>query len=196
MFVAPAGSKVGYTLEEVVWQNIYATTETDIDTIESMFFKAPDMLVEHQKQWVLDNYDKHQEDRDDFDLMLKDIGWSAEDIETVSKYRGDCIPFPYGNYSVAPSDSPIQGRGLFATADIQAGTMIAAGRVGGKRTPAGYLINHSKNPNCKAVTVPNGDMYIVAEKDIKGMLGGDLVNEITLDYRQVVKENKLLLGNN
>ena len=67
-------------------------------------------------------------------------------------------------------------------------------RLGGYRTPAGYLINHSKNPNAIAFKNSLGDMFLMASRDISGMVGGDLGEEITLDYRQVMQLNNLWKG--
>jgi hypothetical protein len=194
MFVAPPGSKIGYALEDVVWQNIYATTETDIEKIEATIFEAPEFFNEYNDQKVLNNIDAHKEDREDFNLMLEQTGWSALDIERISHNRKDCISFPYGNYSLAPGESSISGKGLFATSYIRKGQVIAPMRLDGKRTPAGYLVNHSKNPNTKAEINNKGNMYLVALKGIQGMFGGQLGEELTLDYRQVMLINNLWDG--
>ena len=194
MFIAKAGSKVGYTFEEVVWQNIYSTNETDVEVLEKTLFKTPEVFDKHLALKLEEEYKLHEEDREDFKQLLLETGWKEEDVEAASKYREDCIPFPYGNYSVAPSDSPIQGKGLFSTAVISKDDLIAPMRIFGKRTPAGYLINHAKTPNAKAIMLPNGDLIAVALRDIHGMLGGCLGEEITLDYRQVMKLNNLWDG--
>jgi hypothetical protein len=44
MFLSPAGRKLGYITEELVIQNIYSTSETDIDKLE-------EMLVEKGEHW-------------------------------------------------------------------------------------------------------------------------------------------------
>ena len=111
-------------------------------------------------------------------------------------YRGDCIPFPYGSYSITQGDSPIQGKGMFATADIAEGTVIAPMRLNGCRTPAGFLVNHSKYPNAEAVLTDNGDMYLVALRDIKGMDGGFNGDEVTISYRHTMRINNLWNGDN
>jgi hypothetical protein len=136
----------------------------------------------------------HEEDRQDFLEVVKESGWTLEDIELVSKSREDCIPFPDGSYAICSGDSPIQGKGMFCTAPLREGSFIAPMRLGGKRTPAGYLINHSKNPNAMAMLNDMGDMFLVTTRDISGMRGGDLGEEITLDYRQVMKLNNLWKG--
>jgi len=193
MFVSPPGSKTGYTLEEVVWQNIYVTSSTDVEYLESILFKAPEMFHEHQRKKLEEEYPLHEDDRRDFYFAMMEAGWSLEAVESISKYRGDCIPFPDGSYSISTGSSPIQGKGIFATADILEGQIIAPMNIGGYRTPAGYLTNHSKTPN--ACMARSGDgLLLVALRDIHGMVGGDLGEEITLDYRQSMKLNNLWKG--
>lgn len=194
MFVAKAGSKVGFTLEDVVWQNIYVTNSTDVEYLESILFKSPDILKQHQEQKLLKEYPLHEEDRQDFLKMVEESGWTLKDIELASKHREDCIPFPDGTYSICAGDSPIQGKGMFSTAVIKQHSLIAPMRLGGCRTPAGYLINHSKTPNAVAFVNNLGDMFLIAIRDISGMVGGDLGEEITLDYRQVMLINNLWKG--
>jgi len=194
MFVAKAGSKVGFTLEDVVWQNIYVTSNTDVEYLESVLFKSPDIFKQHQQEKLLKEYPLHEEDRQDFLLMVKESGWTLEDIELASKHREDCIPFPDGTYSICAGDSPIQGKGIFSTAVIKQNSIIAPMRLGGYRTPAGYLTNHSKVPNAIALINDLGDMFLIAIQDISGMVGGDLGEEITLDYRQVMQVNNLWKG--
>lgn len=191
MFVAKAGSKVGYTLEDTVWQNIYVTNSTDIEYLESTLFVAPDILKDHQEEKLLKEYALHEEDRQDFLAVLEESGWTLEEVEAVSKYRGDCVPFPEGSYSICAGNSPIQGKGMFATAHINKDNILAFMNINGCRTPAGYLVNHSKTPNAVAYKNDFGDMLLVASRDIHGMVGGDLGEEITLDYRQVMKLNNL-----
>ena len=196
MFVAKAGSKVGYTLEDVVWQNIYVTSSTDVEYLESVLFKAPDILKQHQQEKLIKEYPLYEEDRKDFFNMVEESGWTVEDIELASKHRGDCIPFPDGSYSICAGESPIQGKGMFSTAVIKQHSIIAPMRLGGCRTPAGYLINHSKTPNATVFMNDLGDMFLIALRDISGMDGGDLGEEITLDYKHVMQINNLWKGTN
>ena len=196
MFVSPAGSKVGYALEDVIWQNIYATNETNVEVLEQTLFKAPPKYHEYLSKQLEDRTIYHEVDRQDYREMIEECGWSAEDIEKVSHYRGDCIPFPYGSYSITQGDSPIQGKGMFATADIAEGTVIAPMRLNCCRTPAGFLVNHSKYPNAEAVLTDNGDMYLVALRDIKGMDGGFNGDEVTISYRHTMRINNLWNGDN
>lgn len=189
MFLAKAGSKVGLTIEDVVWQNIYVTDSTDVEYLESTLFRTPDFFKEYTEQRILKKHPLHQEDRDDFQCVLNESGWTQDMVEAMSKYRGDCIPLPDGTYTICSGPSPIEGRGMFSTAVVPKGTFLAPMRLGGMRTPAGYLVNHSKNPNCYAVKNELGDMFLVTSREIGGMVGGDLDEEITLDYRQVMQLN-------
>lgn len=189
MFVAPPGKKMGFIFEEVVWQNIYATTETDIEKLEATYWRkdveASKVFDKEFEESIL----SHQEDRDDFDLLLKEHSISAEEVYKQSHYRGDCIPFPMGTYKISTERSPIEGKGLFASSDIEEGEVIAPARLNEQRTPAGYQINHSKTPNCIGVLNSDNDIYIVANKKIQGKLGGRSGEELTLDYRQTIKLN-------
>lgn len=195
MFVAKAGSKLGLTLEDVVWQNIYVSNSTDVAYLESTLFVIPNDLKEHQAKQLAERYPLYEEDRQDFLAMVEESGWTVEDIELVSKHREDCIPFPDGSYSICAGNSPIQGKGMFSTAAIPINSIIAPMRLGNCRTPAGYLINHSKNPNAVVFKNNVGDMFLVANKNIRGTPGGDQGEEITIDYRQVMKINNLWKGN-
>jgi hypothetical protein len=194
MFIAKAGSKAGYTLEDVVWQNIYVTNSTDVEYLESTLFKSPDVFKQHQEQKLLKEYPLHEEDRQDFLKMVEESGWTLKDIEIAVNYKEDRIPFPEGTYSICAGDSPIQGKGMFSTAVIQQDSIIAPMRLGGLRTPAGYLVNHSRHPNAIAVKNNFGDMFLVAKRNLSGMTGGDLGEEITLDYRQVMQLNGIWKG--
>jgi len=177
-----------------VWQNIYVSNSTDVEYLESTLFVIPDDLKEHQAKQLAERYPLHEEDRQDFLAVVEESGWTVEDIELVSKHREDCIPFPDGSYSICAGNSPIQGRGMFSTAAIPINSIIAPMRLGNCRTPAGYLINHSKNPNAMAFKNNVGDMFLVAIKNIKGTPGGDQGEEITIDYREIMKINNLWKG--
>jgi hypothetical protein len=56
------------------------------------------------------------------------------------------------------------------------------------------LVNHSKNPNCTVVFNTNEDIYLIADKQIEGMRGGILGDELTIDYRYIMKMNNLWMG--
>lgn len=194
-YVSKPGRKVGYIHETVVWQNIYPTTETDVTKLEEMFIEKNDIWKEHvDKQQKLLTYD-HTEDIQDYQEVLKEYNYTEEQVRREVDYPFDQIPFPYGNYKVVVSKSNIEGQGLIASGNISQGEVIAPARIDGKRTPAGRYTNHSKTPNAIMVLRDNSDIDLVALRDINGMRGGSLGEEITIDYRHALNirgDNKCL----
>ncbi|UOF81456.1 pbcV-1 histone H3-lys 27 methyltransferase structure [Caudoviricetes sp.] len=161
-FMGKPGRKMGHVVEDTVWQNIYATTETDIDTLESVFLiKSAEYLN-----------------------TLAALGVSPELVEKQSKNTKDCVDLPYGSYKIKVGKSSIEGSGLFATADIVAGEQIAPARINGMRTIAGRYVNHSNTPNAVMVRGPRSDIHLAALTDIAGCRGGLNGEEITVDYSQ------------
>ena len=98
----------------------------------------------------------------------------------------DQIPMPFGNYKIMMANSKIDGKGIFATGNIEINEIIAPARINGKRTFVGRYTNHSKNVNAIMVLRDNNDIDLVAKKTIKGCQGGNLGEEITIDYRQAL----------
>ena len=91
---------------------------------------------------------------------------------------------PTGSWKVKTGSSVIEGKGLFATADIAAGELIAPARISGKRTIAGRYTNHAAAPNAEfQAAFPYGDINLVALRTIEGCRGGYDGEEITIDYR-------------
>lgn len=180
MFVSPPGRKVGYVHEDMVWLNIYSTSETDVDTLENWFLDKE--ASPWNKPEIVMDLDMLEEIRADFKDVITMLGFTEEQVWEMSSFTEDLVPFPNGDYSVVVSDSLIHGKGLFASANIQAGQTIAPGRIAGKRTPAGRYTNHSPIPNAKMVMDSCGDVSLVALTNIKGCSGGGLGEEITIDY--------------
>lgn len=187
VFVGKPGRKVGFVHEEVVWQNIYATTETDVGKLEAKF-------LDKSKTWMSDHATRvgsevlrQTVDQADYIAMLAEVGIPHEVARRQSEDERDQIPMPMGSYSVMVDDSPIEGKGVFATAPIEAGVVIAPARLGGKRTPAGRYTNHSATPNAMMVQRSNGDIDLVATRSIAGCAGGQAGEEITIDYRQALR---------
>jgi hypothetical protein len=186
-FIAPPGRKCGVVLEEMVWLNIYSTSEKDIPTLETMFLDfSPiwDEFIQDKNKLLL--VDKTNEDRDDYNLVLEEFGYTEEQVLKEVHYPHDQMDFPFGSYKVLVSASKIAGMGLFATSNIEPLETIAPVRIANKRTPAGRYTNHSKNPNAFFLLKPNGDLDLVAKKPIAGQRGGLVGEEITIDYRQAL----------
>lgn len=181
-FIGEPGRKVGYVHEDTVWQNIYATPETDIGRLEAMLIRKSPTYLRHEAAAAARQL-THDADRQDFGAVLTESGISAEQAMAETQNEDDQIPFPEGSYSVRVAPSPIHGQGLFATSSLQSGDLIAPALIGGQRTPAGRYTNHSTAPNAVMLPRPNGDVDLIAMAPIEGSRGGQLGDEITIDYR-------------
>ena len=187
IFVGKPGRKLGYVLETCIWQNVYATDERDIDKLEAMFLdKSATWQAHAEAAKQLETYHR-REDREDFDLVVKLAGFTHEAVRAQSENPHDQIRMPDG---FAPKftvrDSTIEGKGVFLSAPVEEGEVIAPARVEGFRTPAGRYTNHSKNPNAEFVKDEGGDIWLVATRRISGCAGGSQGEEVTVDYRQAL----------
>ena len=188
IYTSKPGRKIGYIVEDMVWLNIYPTNETDIDILENTYLtKSNTWEADNESKKALEYVARHH-DREDFKLMLDDVGVTRELVEAQSKNKIDLINL--GSIKVKVSDSPIEGKGLFALSPFSEGELISPARISGKRTEAGRFTNHSANPNAMMKEAENGNINLVAIKDIKGCQGGDSGEEITIDYRQAVSLTK------
>lgn len=186
IYVGKPGRKIGYIHENMVWQNIYATTETDVEKLEAMLLiKSESWMDDHNNKKQMD-YLVHQASRDDYRKLLAERSVTEAVARAQSENDADQIPLPPGGYKIMVAASPIEGRGLFATAAIESGEVIAPARIGGKRTIAGRFTNHSIAPNAKMMALPNNDINLVAIRQIHGCHGGHVGEEITIDYRQAL----------
>lgn len=186
-YTSPPGRKIGYVLEDMVWQNIYSTNETDVEKLEETYLDKTQYSVEHRKKELLLRCDNISEDEEDFKQMLKDLGVTEELVKEQSEKEDDMTGLPLGSYKFQVGPSNIHGKGVFATSDILEGELVGVARLGDKRTVLGRYTNHAKNPNAKMVLHTNGDMYLIMTKSVSGCRGGDLGDEITIDYRQSYK---------
>lgn len=182
-FVSEPDQKVGIILEDMVWQNIIATDETDIEKIEAEFFEASPSKAQALAKLQSESESSAQADREDFLLAIKELGCTPEQVWDESVISSDRISFPPGSWSLRVSASPIHGVGLFATHGFRSGDFICPALIDGKRTPAGRYVNHSANPNCR-FEVSAGGINLVASRDIVGCLGGGIGEELTVCYRQ------------
>jgi len=193
-FFADRGRKVGYVLEDMVWQNIYPNpeNETDIETLEGKWLIKSDSWKMHQSFIGDLKVLEHEVDRQDFKDALIEIGVTEELVTAQSENESDQIK--YANNCTRTAKSPIHGIGLFATQTIQANRIISPARLGGLRTPAGRYTNHSATPNARMEKDDDGDVWLISTRDIEGCKGGELGEEITVDYRQVIEESLRIGG--
>lgn len=189
-FVGQPGRKIGAILEDVVWQNVYPTNQTDVDLLEAQFLTKSAFSLEHAAHKFALECELKTEDRDDYCAAIKELGYTDEQVRIEVNNLEDQIDMPQADYKFVKSISPIHGDGIFATANIAAGSEIGPSRIGFYRTPLGRYVNHSKNPNSKMVQ--KGDnFFLVSIENIVGAQGGQPGQEITVDYRD---SRRLTLG--
>lgn len=187
IFTGKPGRKFGYILEDTIWQNIYATSETDVDKLEAMYLDKSATWKTHDDGMRELRTALHLDDRQDFELLLNQVGLTDTEVRSQSENDTDQIQMPIG---CAPKftvrDSYIEGKGVFLSAPAEAGELIAPARLKGMRTPAGRYTNHSKTPNAKFELSGNDDIYLVALCHIDGCVGSEQGEEVTIDYRQAL----------
>jgi SET domain len=185
-FVGQPGRKMGYVLEDVVWQNIYATNITDVPTLEDMFLDKSPAWHEADVVRAQAAHAQAQGAREDFHAMLADYGISASTVREQSVNEADQTAMPLGAWQFKTGRSPIHGVGIFMTMDAVAGCVVGPARVAGLRTPLGRYTNHSDQPNARMELLPNGDIQLVLTKGVRGCRGGEDGEEVTIDYRQAL----------
>lgn len=185
-FIGKPGRKVGYILEDVIWQNVYATDETDIDKLEAWFLDKTDYAVEYHKDLV-----DYSADHEDYEKLVLECGMSKEAIKTEVENQEDQIPMPAGWNKTCIRSSGRHGKGLFASAPFYAGEVIVPANINGKRTPAGRYANHSLTPNAEVFATGN-DLIFIASREISGCKAGDTGEEITINYRQALQLRGLM----
>lgn len=186
-FASGPGRKIAYIHETVRWQNVYATEETDVETLEAQLLDKSLAFEEAQRANELLLTFDNAEDREDFAAAIAEFGFDADTVSAISENEDDQIPLPHGEYKMMVASSRIHGKGVFATADIKPNELIAPARIDGKRTPAGRYTNHSKRPNAEMVLSESGDIFLFAKQMISGCKGGNVGEEITVDYRSALK---------
>lgn len=193
-FIGKPGQKVGYVLEDVVWQNIYATTETDIETIENIFLDKDSSVVNSQLKLNVEQKLNVIEMQADYLDLLDELQITEEQVQKQVNLDNICNYVLPENIQIAKS--PIHGKGIFATAFIPKNTKIALGKINNQRTLIGRYTNHSNVPNCKMVLLDNGDIEMHSIVDITGCLGGQLGDELTVNYRDVLMLQSKLIKEN
>lgn len=184
IFQGEAGRKIGYVLEDMVWQNIYSTDLQDSNDVEEFFIEKSENWQNNQSIKLSIEKVAKEADRNDYLKLLKECGIPHEIAREQSENEEDQISI-FSNI-VRVADSAIEGQGLFLTSPVKAGDVICQARIKGKRTQAGRFTNHSIFPNAKMVLLSNNDIDLVAISDINGCKGGSLGEEITIDYRQAL----------
>ena len=186
--VTPPGRKVAYVVEETTWVNVYPTEETDIDVLEATYLDKSEAFLSKESEKFLEAGAASESERADFQLMLEHIGMEEGVVRELSVYAGDMVDMPDGVHPYRIAKSPIEGSGYFLTAPAEMGDILAPGRIGECRTPAGRYVNHSPNPNAAFMRSPNdGEIYLVSLRHIDGCVGGSVGGEVTVNYREAIK---------
>lgn len=186
MYIGKPGRKVLYVHSDTVWLNVFATDETDVEALEARLLTKSDTWLANAAVEKTVNLLMLESDRTDYYKAISEFGLSHEDAHAIATDESDMIPLPFGSYKMSVSNSCIHGRGIFATSPISPGEIIAPARIDGKRTIAGRYTNHSAHPNARMVLCENGDVVLVATTDITGAHGGQVGQEITINYREAL----------
>jgi hypothetical protein len=188
MFTGEAGSqKVGVILEDMIWQNIFPTNETDIDKLEEMFFDKSDAWFEFEDSFNAKAIESRISDVSDYDLIEKS-GLISKMIAEL--FNSEVSDVDTGLPVVRRSN--IHGSGVFISYPAPKYSVLAPFSVGGMITKLGLKVNHSAEPNAMLVSV--GDAVFIVSKDyISGCIGGGRGEEITIDYRLNPKSKQEVL---
>lgn len=177
-FDASAGmQRAGRVFEdEVVWVDIYDNSDdcTDLAVLEDRLYVVPNCGLADSRTDV-------QKAQIDYGAFLHQIGMTQDEMDAVVHIESDLMEMPEG-VAVELRDSPIHGKGLFATRDFEAGEIVCPGRLNGKRTPGGRFINHSVYCNVQPEKVGD-DIYAVAMRKIHAN------DELLVDYRASMRVN-------
>lgn len=189
IFTGPPGRKFGYVLRDTVWQNIYATEETDIEKLEAHFLDKSATWQTHHKEVASLRVALHERDRAAYRGFLTAFELDENIIRAQSENETDQISMPeayQARVMVRDSFIDLSGKGVFLSAGVKAYELIGPARIDGKRTPIGRYVNHSDHPNCYFSERENGNIYLMAKKPITGCMGGELGEELTVNYRQAL----------
>ena len=175
--VAAGMQRAGRVFEdEVVWVDVYDNPDdcTDIAALEDRLYVVPECGLAASRT-------EAQQAQIDYGAFLHQIEMTQDEMDAIVHVESDLMEMPE-KVAVELRNSPIHGKGLFATKDFEVGAVVCPGRVNGKRTPGGRFINHSFNCNIKPQKVGD-DIYAVAARKIRA---GD---ELLVDYRASMRVN-------
>lgn len=157
-FVAPPGRKAASILEDVIWQNVYATDLTDIDALDAWMF-----------------------DRSAVALSVDDIMARANPPEA----QPDPPAWPYGEVAIPPGCAMRSGA-LHATAPYEAGAVMGLAPLGRlcrhsaapsarlERTTGGAMVLVTTRRLAGCVGGSKGDAVTVDYHAAARVLRGDL----------------------
>lgn len=184
-FTAKPGRKLGYIIEDTVWQNIYPNPDNcrDIETLEDRWLEKSPVAIEFMGYYNDALSKRREHDRIDFYKTLEMIGVSPDQVQQESEIQSDIVEMPIQYLArLSIRKSPISGKGLFLSSNADAGEYIAPARIGQNRTIAGRFVNHAKVPNCEYREMDNGDIGLYSISSIFGCVSGHPGDELTVNY--------------
>ena len=173
VFEGKAGKKrAGYAHEDTHWITFHSA---EIRNEDEMYDYLTCKNHAEYEQFKLEL------DRADYALMVDEIGMTEPEIRAQAESDNDrtVLDEKYTYLYVAPSK--IEGDGFFTDLRISSGMTICEMRVNGLRTEAGRYVNHSFNPNSVIKMLDDGNIELLAIRDIEG---GE---ELTVSYRNVLQ---------
>ena len=179
-FTGKPGRKLGYIIEDTVWQNIYPNPDNcrDIEELESRWVEKSPVSIEFMGYYNEAMSRFYEEDRQDFHLTMCDA--DGDGGEVAEMQASDIA-------RLSVRKSFISGKGLFLSSGVKAGEFIAPASVGGVQTMVRRYANHAKHPNCEFKKMENGECGLYAITDILGCSAGHHGDELTVDYRTKTK---------
>ena len=81
VYTGTAGRKIGYVIEDTVWQNVYATDETDVDKLEAYYLDKSAASIDFHELKKKTEEHLIEQDRADFHAALAELGVSAETVK-------------------------------------------------------------------------------------------------------------------
>lgn len=117
----------------------------------------------------------------DYTDFLNEYGFTQEFVDTILAMG--TLDNEDAMCKVELKDSAIEGKGMFAVQDVEAGGYLAMVRIDGVRALAGRYTNHSPTPNALFVLDKIGDLRMEA---LHNITSGE---EVTINYRQAGEVN-------
>jgi len=180
----PGTKRVGYALETTVWTTYHLVgDERDLDKLMFEITESTNAQLMGGCENVQTQNGLAIADRADYQKFLDEYDLTQEVVNHLVENKGDRIEMPEEVTSVTFGPSKIHGTGAFSTLNIEMGSCVVPIRIKDKRTPAGWLINHSCRPNVAYVCLDDKSLMAVALKEIK------VGDEICVDYRQAMSVN-------
>lgn len=178
----PGIKRAGYAHEDSVWITVHHNPDDarDVDLIEERLIAKTFAEIDYlaSGRTYLDAIQAH--------------GFTHAQAWAITQREFDQVQFPESITGVCIGDSPIHGKGLFATRAFEKGDVIAPARIAGKRTPGGRYCNHSAEPNSEMRMIESDDVVLIALKPI--MPGEEIVNDYFYNFANTRPCGEIVIG--